>query len=331
MGIGSTSLGASNLVIRKAITGATALTSVYANSVVQSDVTNIAVYYGTDVSTQNTTFTLNSLIHYRAAVTGIGASSTVLAQYGYYATSSLIGATNNYGFFGEIASGTGRWNLYMNGTAANYLNGNLLIGSTTDTGEKLQVTGTAKITGASSFGDNLTVSRNNTGSTRVTVSNTTSAGGSIAFFKSTSSNGDLDVGKFSATTTAVKIISANDGFISNSVSGDLSLLNNFSSGKIKFAAGASSTVQWQIETTGQLTANDAIDIAFGTTTGTKIGTATTQKISFWNATPIVQPTTAVAEATFVQNAGNNVTEDSTFDGYTLQQIVKALRNTGLLA
>jgi hypothetical protein len=70
---------------------------------------------------------------------------------------------------------------------------------------------------------------------------------------------------------------------------------------------------------------------FGTGTGTKIGTATTEKIAFWNATPIVQPTTAVAAAAFVSNSGTTVHETSTFDGYTLQQIVKALRNAGLLA
>ena len=37
-----------------------------------------------------------------------------------------------------------------------------------------------------------------------------------------------------------------------------------------------------------LTFADAINMAFNTTTGTKIGTATTQKIGFYNATPIVQ-------------------------------------------
>jgi len=40
--------------------------------------------------------------------------------------------------------------------------GNLLIGSTTDSGEKLQVTGTMKVTGASTFNDNVTI--NQTGS-----------------------------------------------------------------------------------------------------------------------------------------------------------------------
>jgi len=41
---------------------------------------------------------------------------------------------------------------------------------------------------------------------------------------------------------------------------------------------------------------DAGNITVGTTTGTKIGTATTQKLGFYNATPVVQPT-AVADAT----------------------------------
>lgn len=39
---------------------------------------------------------------------------------------------------------------------------------------------------------------------------------------------------------------------------------------------------------GTVTFNDAKDIAFNTTTGTKIGTATTQKLAFFNATPVVQ-------------------------------------------
>ncbi|MGH8431021.1 MAG: hypothetical protein ACREUF_11530 [Solimonas sp.] len=39
---------------------------------------------------------------------------------------------------------------------------------------------------------------------------------------------------------------------------------------------------------------DAGNLAVGTTTGSKIGTATTQKLGFWNAAPIVQPTRAGA-------------------------------------
>lgn len=82
---------------------------------------------------------------------------------------------------------------------------------------------------------------------------------------------------------------------------------------------------------GSITITDAKDIAIGTTTGTKIGTATTQKISLWNATPIVQPTTAVAAATFVANTSGIADDTATFDGYTIGQVVKALRNIGALA
>ena len=83
--------------------------------------------------------------------------------------------------------------------------------------------------------------------------------------------------------------------------------------------------------TGNVTLADANNIILGTSTGNKIGTATSQKIGFWNATPIVQPTTAVAAATVVANTGTTVNDASTFDGYTIAQVVKALRNTGLLA
>ena len=58
----------------------------------------------------------------------------------------------------------------------------------------------------------------------------------------------------------------------------------------------------------------ATNIVTDTTTGTKIGTATSQKIGFWNKTPIIQPTTGVAEASFTENAGGTaVNVDSTFE------------------
>ena len=73
------------------------------------------------------------------------------------------------------------------------------------------------------------------------------------------------------------------------------------------------------------------DLKIDTTTGIKLGTATNQKISFWNATPIVQPTTAVTAATFVANTSAIANDTATFDGYTIGQVVKALRNMGILA
>ncbi len=83
--------------------------------------------------------------------------------------------------------------------------------------------------------------------------------------------------------------------------------------------------------TGDLTFADAINIVLNGTTGTKIGTATTQKIGFWNTAPVVQPTTSGAAATLIGGGGTALTDTDTFDGYTLKQVVKALRTVGILA
>jgi hypothetical protein len=64
---------------------------------------------------------------------------------------------------------------------------------------------------------------------------------------------------------------------------------------------------------------DAGDISVGTTTGTKIGTATTQKLGFYNATPVVQPA-AVADATDEATA---ITQ--------LNDLLAKLRTLGIIA
>lgn len=46
---------------------------------------------------------------------------------------------------------------------------------------------------------------------------------------------------------------------------------------------------------------------------------------------LYQETTAVTPGTLVSNAGTTLTSTDTIDGYTLQQVVKALRNLGILA
>lgn len=83
--------------------------------------------------------------------------------------------------------------------------------------------------------------------------------------------------------------------------------------------------------TGNLTIADAKNIILNATTGTKFGTAATQKIGFWNTAPIVQPAVGGAAAAFVANTSAIVDDSATFDGYTLGQVVKALRNLGVLA
>lgn len=59
---------------------------------------------------------------------------------------------------------------------------------------------------------------------------------------------------------------------------------------------------------------------------------TAPMLSFFSVTtPIVQPTTAIAAATFVANTSGIVNDTATFDGYTIGQMAKVLRNLGLAA
>jgi hypothetical protein len=51
-------------------------------------------------------------------------SGSVTNNYSFTASSIAVGATNNFGFFGNLAAATGRWNFYANGTAQNYFAGN---------------------------------------------------------------------------------------------------------------------------------------------------------------------------------------------------------------
>jgi hypothetical protein len=130
LGIGSTTLAGNTLTIGKNITGGSFAFGVVQQGIVQSDVTSQGYGFINQFATQAATFTLGTYFHYFAQQTTIGAGSSITNQNGFMVSPSLIGATNNYGFRGQIPSGTNRWNLYMDGTAANYLAGDTAIGTT---------------------------------------------------------------------------------------------------------------------------------------------------------------------------------------------------------
>lgn len=128
VGIGGAPAAGRSFVLGKSMTGSIAPLGLFNAGQVQSDATNSANYFNTYANTAAAAFTCGSLIHYKTQQGTFGAGSTVSEQIGFFAESSLIGATNNYGFFGSIPSGTNRWNLYMAGTANNYMASNLGIG-----------------------------------------------------------------------------------------------------------------------------------------------------------------------------------------------------------
>ena len=121
------------------VTGSANAYSVLSDATAQSDVTGQFNSFRSAPNTAAAAFTLSNLTHFNAVAGTIGAGSAVTNQYGFNVASTLTGATNNYGFYSNIASGTGRYNFYAAGTADNYFAGSVGIGSTTLTNFGLRV------------------------------------------------------------------------------------------------------------------------------------------------------------------------------------------------
>jgi hypothetical protein len=118
-------------------------------STVQPEVTSSAIGYRSSIGTADASFTIGSISHFFALQGSIGAGSTVTNQFGFNVASGLTGATNNYGFYSNIASGAGRWNFYANGTAANYFAGIVLQGDATERTLSGSIVASVQIAGTS--------------------------------------------------------------------------------------------------------------------------------------------------------------------------------------
>ena len=76
------------------------------------------------LGTQAVAVTLADLNFYTARQVVKGAGSTITNVCGFYASSGIAGAaTNTYGYYSDINSATSTFQLYMGGTAWNFLNG----------------------------------------------------------------------------------------------------------------------------------------------------------------------------------------------------------------
>jgi hypothetical protein len=216
---------------------------------------------GSSATTALLNITNNSTLQYPIAVNILFPNITTSSiQAGAFYTGKALTNKNGYGFnYIHVADGSNsnRGSIAFNG-ADNILSwfatGNLSAGGTIDSGERLQVTGTMKVTGASSFGGNMTLSLNQNASTTLSISNSNNAASSVSniIFSSNSASGSFILGKFSSSTNAVKIVAATDGYIYNTTAGDIAILNDFATGNIKFAAGGSSTAHMTIKSNGRI-------------------------------------------------------------------------------
>jgi len=125
IGIGSAGSAAVTLYNQGTIGGAATAYGVWTQSTIQSDVTTAAIGYATSLSTTPASFAVTGLQHYSANQGSLGAGSTVTSQYGFIASANLNGATNNYGFFSNLASSANDWNFYAAGTAPSYFAGDI--------------------------------------------------------------------------------------------------------------------------------------------------------------------------------------------------------------
>jgi hypothetical protein len=126
---GSTTANTGVMRFQNLVTGTGTARCVTNDMTAQSDVTNAFYGFISQINTAAASFTLAQLDHFRASPAAFGAGSAVTRQYGFHAVSTLTGAASNYGFYSNIASGTGRWNFYANGTAANYFEGQTTVNS----------------------------------------------------------------------------------------------------------------------------------------------------------------------------------------------------------
>jgi hypothetical protein len=108
--------------------------------------TNILNAYRADITYTLSSAYSNSLQGFRTSIanSGSGAVNGVISFastnpantgggsitnfYGF-SQDDVTNATNVYGYLGSVTSGSGKWNLYMSGTAANYMNGKTRVGT----------------------------------------------------------------------------------------------------------------------------------------------------------------------------------------------------------
>lgn len=111
--------------------------------------------------------------------------------------------------------------------------------------------------------------------------------------------------------TAIGVFTAGSGTLNHAGNTGNLVLNGTTNGVI-LATGSTPTARLSLSNAGDLTVWDSGNVVVGSTTGTKFGTAVTQKLGFYNATPVVQQTRGATLTNSVTSGGT----DDTIANYT---------------
>ncbi len=162
-------------------------------------------------------------------------------------------------------------------------------------------------------------------------------------------NNQIRINGSSATPTNV-LLRGSDGLGTNISGGYLSIAagigtGNGNAGRLAFkssAPGSSGSTAhtladvFYIDRSTRIDFVDGVALGFGTSTGSKIGESTTEKIGFWGAAPVAQPSSSIVSGVASPGGGAAILDDTQFDGgsgsqaYTIGGIVAVLKAVGIL-
>lgn len=108
---------------------------------------------------------------------------------------------------------------------------------------------------------------------------------------------NLDLGGNTLIVEDIKVGATAPGQAGTSLSAtELTYLDGVTAGTVTASKALVVGSSKELSSLGTVTMADSGNIVVNATTGTKIGTATTQKLGFWNATPVVQQASAAQAA-----------------------------------
>lgn len=203
VGVGANPTASFVMRLGRPLTGSTYVRNCYAGGEVQPDVTSGGTSVETNLQLADGVVMSGNWQHFSAQQGSFG-TGTLAVQYGFHAANTLTGATNNYGFYSNLAAATGRWNFYAAGTAANYFGGDVQVGAAGN----LTVIGSGTLGYATGAGGSVTQATSRT--TGVTLNK---AAGAITLFTA--------AGSTAATTFTVtnSTVAATDTIVINQKSG----------------------------------------------------------------------------------------------------------------
>ena len=242
-------------------------------------ITSSQLNIGTNIISVNTdtpSIRFGGLAVYDSGSTGLTGSMLWDSERDHWVYSNPSGSSYSGGMLmsGPRASSLGNEqgtlnNVIVKGQGGDHVTSSQIIddGTTVRIPGNLQVTGSTIITGAltgtsATFNGNIEINVNQNSLTRLLVRNTTAGTGAYVetTYTSDASAGSGAVGKFSSTSTTYKITTASNTYLYNSIAGDIAILNDFSSGAIKMAAGGSSTSHFTIASTGAATFSSGVTV-----------------------------------------------------------------------